>query len=90
MNYVEWDGAQRRQRRRQYLVHNATEPKWRIALQFMNGMRRWIFLPCLVVCIPTAIVLQGGDALSVCFNVSVMPCVNVWAACAAAAERPDL
>jgi hypothetical protein len=34
MNYVDWDGAQRR---RQYLVHNATEPKWRIALQFMKG-----------------------------------------------------
>lgn len=60
---------------------DAIEQKWRIALQFMNGMRRWIFLPCLVACIPTVIVLQGGDALSVCFNVSVLSCVNVCVAC---------
>lgn len=41
---------------------------WQIALEFVNGLRRWCFLPAIVGIIPSIIVLKGGDALSVCFN----------------------
>eukprot|EP01050_Picozoa_sp_SAG11_P005089 SAG11_NODE_344_length_10440_cov_10.595494_3_plen_201_part_00 len=41
---------------------------WRSALTIFCGVRRYLFLPILVSCIPSLVLYQGGDALSVCFN----------------------
>jgi len=41
---------------------------WRLALGFLLWMRRWVFLPALVVNAPMLVVWKGGDALSVCLN----------------------
>ena len=41
---------------------------WRLALGFLLGMRRWVFLPALVVSVPFLVLYKGGDALSVCLN----------------------
>lgn len=43
-------------------------PAWRSALFLLGGMRRWVFLPTLIVVVPWLVLLKGGDALSVCFN----------------------
>ena len=40
----------------------------RLALTLLGGVRRWVFLPALVVAVPTLVLVMGGDALSVCFN----------------------
>lgn len=47
---------------------DTVEPGHRRAIQIMNGIRRWCFLPALVCSIPTVVVLKASDALSVCFN----------------------
>ena len=36
-------------------------PGWRIALRVLGGVRRWVFLPCLVLTIPMLIFFQGGE-----------------------------
>ena len=41
---------------------------WRRALSFLLWMRRWVFLPGLVISVPTLVLFKGGDALSVCLN----------------------
>ena len=41
---------------------------WRLALGFLLGMRRWVFLPTLVLNVPFLVLFKGGDALSVCLN----------------------
>eukprot|EP01045_Picozoa_sp_COSAG04_P004037 COSAG04_NODE_171_length_21611_cov_4.302808_11_plen_483_part_00 len=41
---------------------------WRIALGFLLWIRRWVFLPALVMNVPQLVLLKGGDALSVCLN----------------------
>ena len=41
---------------------------WRLALGFLLWMRRWVFLPALVMDVPMLVLLKGGDALSVCLN----------------------
>jgi hypothetical protein len=41
---------------------------WRIALSFLQGMRRWLFLPCLVIVIPFLLVTTGTSSLQICFN----------------------
>ena len=41
---------------------------WRLGLTFLNGIRRWMFLPTMLLIVPGLVLLQGGDALSVCFN----------------------
>ena len=41
---------------------------WRLALSFLLWMRRWVFLPSLVVDVPMIVLNKGGDALSVCLN----------------------
>ena len=38
------------------------------ALRLLGGVRRWTFLTILVTLVPMMVVLEGGDALSVCFN----------------------
>ena len=38
------------------------------ALLFINGLRRWVFLPTLVATVPILVGFKGGDALSVCMN----------------------
>jgi hypothetical protein len=40
----------------------------RIILALLGGVRRWLFLPTLVVAVPVVVLVKGGDALSVCFN----------------------
>eukprot|EP01052_Picozoa_sp_SAG31_P023491 SAG31_NODE_1941_length_6859_cov_3.362278_2_plen_461_part_00 len=42
--------------------------RWRMALAVLCGMRRWLFLPYLVLAVPWLLLNKGGDALSVCFN----------------------
>ena len=41
---------------------------WRLALRFLLWMRRWCFLPFLVIDVPVLVMFKGGDALSVCLN----------------------
>ena len=41
---------------------------WKYGLLCLGGIRRWVFLPCLALTIPTLVMFHGGDALSVCFN----------------------
>eukprot|EP01045_Picozoa_sp_COSAG04_P010169 COSAG04_NODE_615_length_11914_cov_12.688447_10_plen_512_part_00 len=41
---------------------------WRLALGFLLWMRRWLFLPGLVMNVPALVLYKGGDALSVCLN----------------------
>eukprot|EP01043_Picozoa_sp_COSAG02_P047990 COSAG02_NODE_4662_length_5119_cov_2.425299_2_plen_612_part_00 len=41
---------------------------WRLALGFLLWMRRWLFLPTLVLTAPMLVMFKGGDALSVCLN----------------------
>jgi hypothetical protein len=41
---------------------------WWLALRFVLWMRRWVFLPILVVNVPFLVLYKGGDALSVCLN----------------------
>jgi hypothetical protein len=40
----------------------------RIGMKLLHGLRRWSFLPMLVVTVPLLVIYRGGDALSVCFN----------------------
>ena len=39
-----------------------------IILTILNGLRRWFFLPILVVTAPLLVCFKGGDALQVSFN----------------------
>ena len=41
---------------------------WRLALRGLAIVRRYTFLPLLTCAVPTVVVFQGGDALSICFN----------------------
>ena len=41
---------------------------WRIALQLIAYLRRWYFLPTVLVCITVMVRFRGGDAMSVCLN----------------------
>jgi hypothetical protein len=41
---------------------------WSVALAVLNGARRFLFLPTLVMAVPVLVALKGGDALSVCMN----------------------
>jgi hypothetical protein len=34
----------------------------------MNWVRRWMFIPVLIVSIPLLVLYKGGDALAICFN----------------------
>ena len=43
-------------------------PRWRLALAVLSGVRRWVFLPTLVMTVPMMVAMKSGDALSVCFN----------------------
>ena len=39
---------------------------WRIALRLLGGVRRWCFVQILVSVVGWVVILQGGDALSIC------------------------
>jgi hypothetical protein len=41
---------------------------WRFALIALNGVRRWQFVPQIVLIIFFLVASRGGDALSICFN----------------------
>ena len=43
-------------------------PTWRFVLYLLGGVRRWLFLPALVMVVPMLVLYKGGDALSICFN----------------------
>lgn len=43
-------------------------PRMRIALIMLGGLRRWCFLPGLIVPLIMIPLAKGGDALNVCFN----------------------
>lgn len=36
---------------------------WRIAFMLVNGARRWIFLPTLLVDVPFLVMMKGGEFL---------------------------
>lgn len=40
----------------------------RLALTLLGGIRRWLFLPALMMASPRLVLLRGGDALNVCMN----------------------
>ena len=40
----------------------------RIGLMVVQGMRRWTFLPLLLLTVPSLAINIGGDALTVCLN----------------------
>ena len=44
------------------------DPTWRTVLTIINGVRRWTFLPGLILAVPAVVAIKGGDALAVCFN----------------------
>jgi hypothetical protein len=39
---------------------------YRVAM--LGGVRRWVFLPMLMVAVPIPVLVEGGDVLGVCFN----------------------
>lgn len=41
---------------------------WRRGIVFLNGVRRWTFLPALVMAVLSLVVFDGADAKSVCLN----------------------
>ena len=41
---------------------------WRIALKFLNGVRRYVFLPSVLMNVSNLVLHKGGDSLSVCLN----------------------
>lgn len=41
---------------------------WRRAIVFINGVRRWTFLPALVMAVLSLVAFDGADAKSVCLN----------------------
>ena len=41
---------------------------WRLGVVILLGFRRWTFLPMLVYSVAELVLVNGGDALSVCFN----------------------
>lgn len=43
--------------------------RWDRAVNALTSFRRWAVLPMVLGCTPTLVLMQGGDALSVCFNV---------------------
>ena len=43
-------------------------PGWRLALSTLNGVRRWVFLPALMITVIALVVFTGGLALNVCFS----------------------
>ena len=47
-------------------------PRWRQALSFLSGIRRWVFLTAFGWIVPNLVALKGGDALNVCFNTIAM------------------
>ena len=45
-------------------------PKWRLALTTLNAVRRWVFMPGLMVTVIALVIFTGGLALNTCFSVS--------------------
>eukprot|EP01052_Picozoa_sp_SAG31_P024019 SAG31_NODE_2017_length_6663_cov_3.680530_6_plen_223_part_00 len=43
-------------------------PGWVRALQLLGGIRLWVFLPSLMNAVTCLVVVNGGDALSICLN----------------------
>lgn len=50
------------------LAGKKLNPYIRFFFMLLGGMRRWLFLPALVMTTPVIVVIQGGDALSICLN----------------------
>jgi hypothetical protein len=48
--------------------HAKLSSNWRLAFSLINLLRRWLFLPFLMMVVPVLLMYLGGDALSVCFN----------------------
>ena len=40
----------------------------RLSLTLLGGVRRWLFLPTLMMVVPFLVLAKGSDALSICFN----------------------
>jgi hypothetical protein len=60
----------------------------RLAIRVLNGIRRWVFLPCLMTVVPLLVVVHGSDALSVCFNtVAILFMTEIDNLCYAALSR---
>ena len=47
---------------------DALSPGWRYGLAFVHFLRRWTFVPMIMMSIPLLVVQKGGDALNVSFN----------------------
>ena len=44
----------------------------RLSLTLLGGVRRWLFLPTLMMVVPFLVLAKGSDALSVCFNTTAI------------------
>lgn len=53
---------------------------WRTGLIVLQGMRRWTFLPLLLLTVPSLVINYGGSALTVCLNtLAVVFLCGAWA-----------
>jgi hypothetical protein len=50
------------------IPEGALDWKWVTALSFCLELRRFVFLPAMLIAVATLVMTKGGDALSVCFN----------------------
>jgi hypothetical protein len=50
-------------------IPNAALSKgWRVALALLGGLRRWVFLPCMVTDVALVVAARGADALNISLN----------------------
>ncbi len=47
-------------------------PKARTAMVLLNFLRKWTFLPGMLLCVMLLVAVKGGDALTLCFNTVAM------------------
>jgi hypothetical protein len=60
------------------IPEGALSRKWVLALSFCLELRRFVFLPAVLIIVSALVMTRGGDALSVCFNtVAIMFLVEI-------------
>ena len=48
--------------------------RWRVAVTLLNGVRRWVFLPALLIDVPTLVLYRGGELYPKIDFVQVLAC----------------
>ena len=54
--------------RMQILQADNLSARWRFCLTAVNGVRRWVFLPGLLLTVVGLVVFTGGKASNICFS----------------------